>query len=510
MDAVVMDARTSLDVLFGVDVGGLDDHGLVEVMVGARRLASRVQAVELAAVAELARRRHVEDAEGQVCGVGVVSARDYVNDEVAEALTLSAVSADDLIRFATELTGRLPGTFAALADGDLDYCKARTIWHGTAQVGDEVTADIEARLLPRAAGQSTGEIRAKIRRLVRRLDPDALARRRDRAVKLRDVQLSGTDDGTAHLSGVDLPADAASAAFNRVNAIAAGLRSDGDRRGRGQLRADVFLALLSGTLTTTEPPADGGVSRPSGEASRRREDGWTMVDDAVADVIAQATRDQLTALTTRCLAGPLDDPAVLTARWPVGLLGDPAVLTTRWPAGLVDDPSVRHRGLAAIIGELPRELRWRHRGLAALITQAGERIAGSLTDFRPYDPLPPRRPDMSVQCRDAVSPPPFGETDKRMAAPATLARGTPLDHPHRTLANNGPRRPRIDPRDPHVNAASVLCGRCTAVAPVTGRSWSSVARAVRRVERLTELLLTQAALLTTHRLARLSVGAANY
>jgi hypothetical protein len=350
MGTSVMNARTSLEELFGADVSGLDDHGLVEVMVAARRLASRAQAVELAAVAELARRRYAEDAEDGVCGVGVVSARDYVNDEVAEALTLSAVSADDLIRFATGLTGRLPGTFAALADGDLDYCKARTVWHGTAQVGDEVAAAIEARLLPRAPGQSTGEIRAKIRRLVRRLDPDALARRRERAMKQRDVQLVDTDDGTAHLSGVDLPAGAASAAFNRVNAIAAGLRSDGDRRGAGQLRADVFLALLSGTLTTIEPPT--GACRPPAETPVRREDGWTAVDDAVADIIAQAARDQLTALTSRR------------------------------PTGLVDDPPVRHRGLAAVIGELPRELPWRHRGLAALVTQAGERIAGSLTGLK--------------------------------------------------------------------------------------------------------------------------------
>ncbi|HZE29827.1 MAG TPA: DUF222 domain-containing protein [Actinoallomurus sp.] len=350
MGVVVMDARTSLEELFGADVGGLDDHGLVEAMVAARRLASRAQAVELAAVAELVRRRHVADAEDGVCGVGVVSARDYVNDEVAEALTLSAVSADDLIRFATGLTGRLPGTFAALADGDLDYCKARTVWHCTAQVSDEVAAAIETRLLPRAPGQSTGEIRAKIRRLVRRLDPDALARRRARAVQQRDLQLVDTDDGTAHLTGVDLPADAASAAFNRVNAIAAGLKSDGDRRGAGQLRADVFLALLSGTLTTTEPPT--GACRPPAETPVRRKDGWTAVDDAVADIIAQTARDQLT------------------------------VLTTRSPTGLLDDPSVRHRGLAAVIAELHRELPWRHRGPAALVTQAGERMAGPLTGLK--------------------------------------------------------------------------------------------------------------------------------
>ena len=97
--------------------------------------------------------------------------------------------------------------------------------------------------------------RAKVRRLVRRLDPDAFNRRRVNAERQRGVQLVGTDDGTAHLTGADLPPDAAGAAYNRVNAIAIGLKGDGDRRAIGQLRADVFLALLRGTLTTTEPPA---------------------------------------------------------------------------------------------------------------------------------------------------------------------------------------------------------------------------------------------------------------
>jgi hypothetical protein len=323
VDAFAVDEPMSLDGLFGVDVCDVSDGGLIEMMVAARRSASRMQAVELAAVAELARRRNAED---DVSGVGLVSAREYVNDEVASALTLTAASADDVIRFATELTGRLPATFTALADGDLDYPKARTLWHVTARVSDDVAAEIETRVLPRAPGQTTGEIRAKIRRLVKRLDPGALARRREGAETQRDVQLVETDDGTAHLTGVDLPADAATAARNRVNAIAAGLKSDGDRRGIGQLRADVFLALLCGTLTTTEPPAHN-TCRHVTEIPARHDDDWTCVDDAIADAIAQAARDQLTAL-------PDEHPG----------------------------PDVPER----------------HQRLAELIAQAGERIAGSL------------------------------------------------------------------------------------------------------------------------------------
>src|SRR4051794_32125741 len=70
VDALTQAPETPLGESLGVDATALlgrsrfdrelpelPDHELVEVMVAARRLASRVQAVELAAVAELARRR---------------------------------------------------------------------------------------------------------------------------------------------------------------------------------------------------------------------------------------------------------------------------------------------------------------------------------------------------------------------------------------------------------------------------------------------------------------------
>jgi hypothetical protein len=299
MDALTRTSETLLDGLLGVNTDVLGDHELVQTMMAARRLASRVQAVELAAVAELARRRFAEDThngDDDRAAVEVLSPRDYVHDEVAEALTLTSASAQDLIRFATELTGRLPSTFTALAAGDIDYGKAHALWRGTDQVDDGLTQTIEVMVLPKAPAQTTGEIRAKIRRLVKRLAPEALARRRDDAEHRRTVALIQTDDGTAHLTGADLPADAASAAYGRITAIAAGLKRDGDGRGIDQLRADVFVALLRGTLTTTEPATDTA-DRPIGEPPTRNEPGWTGVDDTVADAIAEAARTELTALT---------------------------------------------------------------------------------------------------------------------------------------------------------------------------------------------------------------------
>jgi hypothetical protein len=139
-------AEKSPDAFLGLDIGALTDGGLIDAMTSARRLTSRLQAVELAAVAELVRRRAAEDVDPRV---EAVAPRDYVHDEVAEALTLTAGAADDLIRFATDLTDRLPDTFTALAAGDVDCAKARTLWRGTDQIGDELAAIVETRCCPK-------------------------------------------------------------------------------------------------------------------------------------------------------------------------------------------------------------------------------------------------------------------------------------------------------------------------------------------------------------------------
>lgn len=312
------------------------DHELVDAMLAARAAASRAQAAELAAVAELARRRLAEE---DAPAVEVISPRDYLTDEVAQALTLTPASADDLIRFATALAERLPGTFRALAAGDIDYPKARTLWHCTDQVSGEVAAEIETLVLPRAPRQTTGELRGKIRRLVKRLDPKALQRRREAAERRREVILAETDDGTAQLVGADLPADAASAAYGRVSAIAAGLKHDGDGRSIGQLRADVFLALLRGTLTATAPPADT-TAPPAPARSGHREPcvGWSGADDAVADVIATTARAELTALGVD-LTDPRHPFGPLAVQAAAEVTASLSVLRARW--GLCDHDGSR-------------------------------------------------------------------------------------------------------------------------------------------------------------------------
>lgn len=89
----------------------LNDDELVGLALAWRRLHSWATAGELAAVAELERRRS-RAAET----VGDPGLADHLGDELAMAMTLTGRSADALLDFAHTLA-RLPGTRAALADG---------------------------------------------------------------------------------------------------------------------------------------------------------------------------------------------------------------------------------------------------------------------------------------------------------------------------------------------------------------------------------------------------------
>lgn len=90
VDVVTRMPQTPLDGLLEGGVADLSDQELIGAMAAARAIASRAQAIELTAVAELSRRRLAED---DVPAVEVISPRDYLTEEVAQALTLTSASA---------------------------------------------------------------------------------------------------------------------------------------------------------------------------------------------------------------------------------------------------------------------------------------------------------------------------------------------------------------------------------------------------------------------------------
>ena len=123
----------------------------------------------------------------------------------------------------------------------------------------DVAVRVAAAVLPEAPSLTATEVRRKLRRALLILDPSGAAARMRRTIVDRYLAMSPSGHGTASLYGVDLPADRAVAAFERVDAYARGAKPAGDERTLEQLRADTFLNLLEGVAPMVAPIHRRGV-----------------------------------------------------------------------------------------------------------------------------------------------------------------------------------------------------------------------------------------------------------
>jgi hypothetical protein len=175
-------------------------------------------------------------------------ASEFFADELALVLNCSRAAATRLWEQSTTLLQRLPATWAALADGWLDWPRARAIaaelsWPAH-ESPDDVVAAVETAVLPQAPGLSITRLRALVRTELIAADPAAADRRRRRAVRLSDVTARGLGDGMGELRAtMTWPEVAALRA--EVDAQARALRAAGDERPLGQLRCSVLHARIS-------------------------------------------------------------------------------------------------------------------------------------------------------------------------------------------------------------------------------------------------------------------------
>jgi Domain of unknown function (DUF222) len=231
-----------------------DDDSLIGVLRGWRRLAAWAQARELATITELARRRPVGGTPPAAPGAFPARMSEFIADEVALALTLTTRSAEAELGLALDLTGR-PATFAALETGRIDLPRAKIIVEGVSTLEANHADAVEAAVLPRAPGLTSGQLRATVARAVLAVDPQAARRRREDAEKSARVDCWPEPCGTASLAGWHLPPAQALAADKRLCQIAAAWRRQGAGGETDLLRARAYLALLLG-LPIDAPPAD--------------------------------------------------------------------------------------------------------------------------------------------------------------------------------------------------------------------------------------------------------------
>lgn len=230
-------------VLGRIDRGGLNGHDVVTLIEARARQVAHLQAELLADMAELAH-----------CPPGTASSgpdRQQLPDEGAAdelrlALRLTRRAADDQMSLALSLTERLPRLWEALWEGSIDLRRARVISEGTDHLDEATARTVASEVLAEASQLSTGQIRARVAKLALGADPQAAKQRLEERQEDRRLVRRLNPDGTANLSGHDLPPERAASIWNRVQHIAAGLHRRGDPRPMDQLRADVFMDLLQG------------------------------------------------------------------------------------------------------------------------------------------------------------------------------------------------------------------------------------------------------------------------
>jgi hypothetical protein len=236
----------------------LSDDELVGLLCASRRLSSWQAAVELRAISELDARRLRESGRP---GASWVS--EHISSELAAALTLTGRAADSLLGLARDLA-RLPAVLRALAGGRIDRARAMVFANELAGLNDVSAAAVAAAFCDLAESMTTGQLRAALRSMVLSIDPAALRRRAEKARADARVETWREGSGNAALAGRELPPADAIVADRRIAAIAKALKEAGAPGTMDQLRAAVYVALLTGRDPETLHPAAQDNPAPSG------------------------------------------------------------------------------------------------------------------------------------------------------------------------------------------------------------------------------------------------------
>jgi hypothetical protein len=134
----------------------------------------------------------------------------------------------------------------ALSEGVIDLARARILAEQTSHLPEQLAEKVTDIALEKASDQTTGQLRARLQRLILQADPAAAQDRYEKKLTERMIICEATDAGTANIHGLDLPAEKANQAMGRINQYAHRAKRQGDRRGIDQIRADIFLDLLTG------------------------------------------------------------------------------------------------------------------------------------------------------------------------------------------------------------------------------------------------------------------------
>ena len=148
-------------------------------------------------------------------------------EELAAALTLTGRSAAIACWSCARRLERLPQTTALLAAGVIDRSRAAVIADQLSLLDDAAAAAVEDRIARRAGAMTTGRLAAACQRAVLAHDPQAAARRKERAQREARVECWAEPSGTGAIAGRDLNLAGVIAADKHLDAAARWLQQHG-------------------------------------------------------------------------------------------------------------------------------------------------------------------------------------------------------------------------------------------------------------------------------------------
>jgi hypothetical protein len=225
-----------------VDLASLTGETLIDILRAEWRQHAHQQARVLAAMAEVGRVIPGDDAQR------LPEVSSWAAGEIAAALTLTGVAAARELRFASLVVNRLPLVHAALFTGSIDRTKAWVFAEYLQEVSPAHATVICEELVWLAPTLTAGQLRGRLLRMIRELDPEHTARRYRRAIRGRGVVAYLAENGTVTVTAHGLPADEAAVAYERIDLLVAAAKRAGHPGLADQIRADVFLGLLDGSL----------------------------------------------------------------------------------------------------------------------------------------------------------------------------------------------------------------------------------------------------------------------
>jgi hypothetical protein len=232
-------------ILAGIELSRLSGYDCVEVLKAQYRQVNHERARLMSTMVEVG-----------LCDIGPddelprkAVPGEFAADEVCAALMLTRRAADTQFWLAHDLLARLPAVHAAMDAGALDEPRARVFSEWTTELHPKQARALAEELLPWATRLTTGQLIEQIKKLAITVDPEWARRRYEQAVADRTVVGYRNPDGSANLSGCNLPVHRVAAASGHIDALAKAVKRAGDGRPIDHIRADLFLGMTDGTYS---------------------------------------------------------------------------------------------------------------------------------------------------------------------------------------------------------------------------------------------------------------------